>query len=79
VVLQSLEGRGAVPDAVVEENFPLEAMTSEYAFYGVAAGDDTSLAKRRDALMASCARFIDFDRIDVVPMTEYLLQPPLEA
>ena len=22
---------------------------------------------------------IDFDRIDVVPMTEYLLQPPLEA
>ncbi|MEJ2530766.1 MAG: hypothetical protein P8Y92_03100 [Halioglobus sp.] len=76
VVEQSLDGGGAPPDAVVEENFPPEAMTSEYAFYGVAPGDDASLVKRRDELMASCARFIDFDRIDVVPMTEYLLLAP---
>ena len=78
VVLQSLAGSGAAPDAVVEENFPPEAMTSEYAFHGVEAGDEAALVNRRDELMASCARFIDFDRIDVVPMTEYLLQSPPE-
>jgi hypothetical protein len=53
-------------------------MTSEYAFHGVEAGDEAALVNRRDELMASCARFIDFDRIDVVPMTEYLLQSPPE-
>jgi len=76
VVVQSLDGGEAPPDAVVEENFPPEAMTSEYAFYGVEQGDETSLEHRRNELMASCARFIDFDRIDVVPMTEYLLRAP---
>ena len=79
LVVQALAGSAAPPDAVVEENFPPGAMTSEYAFYGVEAGDEASLARRRDELMASCARFIDFDRIDVVPMTEYLLQAPPEG
>ena len=72
-------GSAAPADAVVEENVPPGAMTSEYAFYGVVAGDEASVARRRDELMASCARFIDFDRIDVVPMTEYLLQAPPEG
>ena len=76
VVVQALKGGNPLPDAIVEENFPQEAMVSEYAFYGVENGDEGALAKRRDALLASCARFIDFDRIDVVPMSEYLLQAP---
>ena len=58
--------------AVIEENFPSEAMTSELAFFG--ATDDQSLHENRSALMESCARFIDFDRIDVVPMSEYVLK-----
>ena len=76
LVVETFDGGAAPPDAVVEENFPPEAMTSEYAFYGVAPGDDASLEQRRGRLMSSCARFIDFDRIDVVPMTEYLLRAP---
>ena len=62
-------------DAIIEENFPPEAMTSEHAFYGVADGE--TLRAHVGAMMESCARFIDFDRIDVVPMSEYLLLPPV--
>jgi hypothetical protein len=56
--------------AIVEENFPAAAMTSKHAFY--AAADDATLAAHETAMMESCARFIDFDKIDVVPMSEYL-------
>ena len=59
-------------DAVIEESFPPEAMTSEQAFFGVT--DDQSLQENSTAMLASCARFIDFDRIDVVPMSEYVLR-----
>ena len=58
--------------AVVEENFPPDAMTSELAFYGV--NDDQGLRENQRVLMESCARFIDFDKIDVVPMSEYVLK-----
>jgi hypothetical protein len=75
VVVRSLECAAAAPEgwvppnAVVEENFPAAAMTSAHAFY--AAGDDAELAARLEAMMSSCARFIDFDRIEVVVMSEY--------
>ena len=65
----------AVPSyAIVEENFPPQAMTSDDAFYG-AGGDAALLKKHMDAMMASCARFIDFEQIDVIPMSEYLIKP----
>jgi len=60
--------------AVVEENFPPEAMTSDHAFYGT-AGDDALLRQHMKAMMESCARFIDFTQIDVIPMSEYLVKP----
>ena len=56
--------------AIVEENFPEAAMTSDHAFY--AAADDATLQKHQQAMMDSCVRFIDFGRIDVIPMSEYL-------
>ena len=36
--------------------------------------DDETLQANVGAMMESCARFIDFDRIDIVPMSEYLLK-----
>ena len=33
------------------------------------------LAERMTAMMESCARFIDFESIDVVPMSEYVVKP----
>jgi len=63
--------------AVVEENFPPEAMTDDHAFYAT-GGDDTVLQKHMQAMMESCARFIDFSTIDVIPMSEYLVKPLLQ-
>jgi len=60
--------------AVVEENFPPEAMASDHAFYAT-GGDETLLRQHMKAMMESCARFIDFQKIDVVPMSEYLVKP----
>lgn len=59
-------------DAIVEECFPAAAMTSQHAFYD-AVGDDAKLEANRKRMMESSGRFIDFDRIDVVPMSEYVL------
>jgi hypothetical protein len=60
--------------AIVEENFPPEAMTSDHAFYAT-GGDEALLKKNLTAMMESCARFIDFTKIDVIPMSEYLVKP----
>ena len=60
-------------DAIVEECFPAAAMTSQHAFYD-AVGDDAKLEANRKRMLESSARFIDFDRIDVIPMSEYVLR-----
>jgi hypothetical protein len=60
-------------DAIVEECFPEAAMTSQHAFYD-AIGDDAKLEANRARMMESTARFIDFDRIDVIPMSEYVVK-----
>ena len=66
---------GALPsDAIVEENFPPEAMTSDHAFYAT-DGDEALLQEHMKAMMDSCSRFIDFEHIDVIPMSEYLIRP----
>lgn len=66
---------GVVPcHAIVEENFPPEAMTSDHAFYDT-GGDEALLKKNMTAMMDSCTRFIDFEQIDVIPMSEYLFKP----
>lgn len=70
VVARVFEGDDKSPDAMIEENFPDAAMTSDHAFYD--AADDAQLQERVKAMMDSCARFIDFDRIDVIPMSEYV-------
>ena len=56
--------------AIIEENFPAAAMTSPHAFYD-AVGDDARYKANLKAMIDSCARFIDMDRIDVVPTSEY--------
>ena len=74
VVARSLTAQAPVFHAVIEENFPPEAMTSEHAFYGVSEGDDEGLKANLGAMLESCGRFIDFDKIDVIPMSEYVLK-----
>ncbi len=72
VIVRSLSADATVLHAMIEENFPPEAMTSDQAFYGVT--NDEGLKKNLDAMVNSCTRFIDFDKIDVIPMSEYVLK-----
>jgi hypothetical protein len=64
---------GAPPyRAIVEEGFPLEAMRDSQAFYD-AVGDEAKHQRHMQLMMDSCAKFIDFDRIDVIATSEYPL------
>jgi hypothetical protein len=74
VVVRPLDEVSPWVDAIVEENFPPEAMTSDHAFYDT-GGDEALLQERMKAMMESCVHFIDFESIDVIPMSEYLLKP----
>ncbi|QFU75044.1 hypothetical protein EY643_04935 [Halioglobus maricola] len=74
VLVRSLSYAAPPLDAMIEENFPAAAMTSDYAFYDVEEGDDAAVAERGQQMLDSVARFIDFDKIDVIPTSEYTLK-----
>ncbi len=74
VIVRGLSYAAPPLHAMIEENFPPEAMQSDFAFYAVEEGDKEGLARHSGAMVDSVARFIDFDRIDVIPMSEYLLK-----
>jgi hypothetical protein len=59
-------------DALVEEGFPLNVLTSQHAFYG-AEGDDEKFQRHYDRMMASLQRFVDFDNLNSFPTSEYLI------
>jgi len=62
---------------IVEECFPPEAMRDSQAFYA-AVGDEPRHQRHLARMMESCAKFIDFDRIDVIATSEYRLAPAWE-
>ncbi len=71
VIVRALTYGAPLFDAIIEENFPIGAMESEHVFYE-AEGDDAKLADNQKAMMDSVMRFIDFDKIDIIPTSEYL-------
>ena len=75
VVVRSLTHAAPPYDAIVEECFPAAAMTNPYAFFN-AVGDEEKLQRNLQTMMESCARFIDFDKIDVLPTSQYVLKSP---
>ena len=58
-------------DAIVEELFPIEAMTSLHAFYG-SDGDDAELQRRLDRMMKSVTSFGADRDLDAVPTSRYV-------
>jgi len=70
VIVRALSYAAPAYTAIIEENFPAAAMSSQHAFYD-AVGDDAKYKANLKAMMDSCARFIDMDRIDCVPTSEY--------
>lgn len=73
VIVRPLTYAAPPYDAIVEENFPDEAMTDPQAFYN-AAGDEDKRRKHERQMIESCMRFIDFDRLDRILMSEYVMQ-----
>jgi hypothetical protein len=64
---------GAPPfRGIVEECFPPAALRDSQAFYN-ASGDEARHQRHQQRMMESCAKFIDFDRIDVIATSEYRL------
>lgn len=69
VVLNCLTDNDLGYTAIVEEAFPVAAMTSQHAFY--AASSDEELAERQTQMWNSSQRFIDLPDLDVLPTSEY--------
>ena len=61
-------------DAIVEELFPIEAVSDLHAFFG--AVDDADLGDRMGKMAASVARFGADRNIDTVPTSRYVLWTP---
>ena len=77
VVVQALTANAPFWRGIVEECYPPEALRDLRAFYD-AAGDEAKFQQNVARMQESCARFIDFDRIDVLATSEYVRQPQPE-
>lgn len=70
LVLRALTENAPPLAGFVEECFPIEALTDPCAFFD-AVGDQTKFDANLAAMMESCGRFIDFDRIDVLITSQF--------
>ena len=70
LVVRTLLAEGEPCEAIVEELFPAAAMTDVHAFFD-AVDDDERLADHTGRMLASTARFLDLDRLDVIPTSQY--------
>jgi hypothetical protein len=73
VIVRALTYAALPYDAIIEEYFPAEAMTDPMVFYN-AVGDEAKRKRHEKAMFDSVARFIDFDKIDRIPMSEYTMK-----
>ncbi|WP_298287407.1 EthD domain-containing protein [Novosphingobium sp.] len=70
LIVRPLTDDAPAYDAFVEECFPLEALDQPQAFFD-AVGDAAKFDANLAAMMDSCAGFIDFTRIDVIPTSQF--------
>ncbi|GAA3535209.1 EthD domain-containing protein [Aeromicrobium panaciterrae] len=74
--IQNIVDKALTPDApeisaIVEELFPMAALTDVHEFYG-SGGDDEELNRRITTLMTSVARFGADTGLDLVPTSRYV-------
>lgn len=72
-VASDVERLWPICDAIVEENFPDAAMTDRAAFFN-SASDEKRYKENERRMIESCMQFIDFNRFDCVPMSEYIIK-----
>ncbi|MDM7998761.1 MAG: EthD domain-containing protein [Dehalococcoidia bacterium] len=73
VIVRPLTYAAPPYDAIIEELFPAEAMTDTMVFYN-AVGDEAKRKRHEKAMIDSVVRFIDFDKMDRIPMSEYTIK-----
>ncbi|MDN5745947.1 MAG: EthD domain-containing protein [Nocardioidaceae bacterium] len=71
VVVERLTGKGSSVDAVVEELFPMEAMTDWHVFYDT-GGDQAELERRMERMKQSVDYFGARSDMEVVPTSRYV-------
>ncbi|BBY67043.1 EthD domain-containing protein [Mycolicibacterium helvum] len=76
-VVRALTENAPVINAIVEELFPIESVSSLHAFFG--AADDADLQSRMEQMVASTAAFGANVNIDAVPTSRYLYRSPFQA
>ena len=72
VVIRPLTADTPPLDALVEECFPIAALTDPYTFFD-APGDEAKFKANLQTMMDSVHRFIDLSTIDVIPTSQYCL------
>jgi hypothetical protein len=76
-VVRPVTANAPVIDAIVEELFPIEAISDLHAFFG--AADDDDLRDRMERMVASTAAFGANRDVDTVPTSRYVLKSPFTA
>jgi EthD domain len=76
-VVRALTPDAPAIDGIVEELFPLEAISDLHAFFG--AADDDDLRDRMSRMVASTSTFGANENIDTVPTSRYVLKSPFTA
>ena len=73
LVVHPLQDDAPTVAAIVEETFPIGALTDPYVFFD-AVGDDARFSANVEAMIASTSSFLDTDHgLDTVPASEYVL------
>ena len=73
-VVRPLTPGASVIAAIIEELFPVEAISDLHAFFGAADGDD--LRDRMERMVASTAAFGANRDVDTVPTSRYVFRTP---
>jgi len=71
VVVRSLTDGAPPYDGIVEETFPIEALSDPKVFYAAASQEEFKANLKR--MIESCQRFLDFDPLETTHMSEYYL------
>jgi len=70
-VLRALTGVTRGFDGIVEESFPIRALTDPLFYYE--SDSEEEWQRRVDRMTENCQRFLAFDEVEITPMSEYLL------
>jgi len=73
--IQNLVTRRLTPEApkfaaIVEECFPIDALTDQYIYFD-AIGDEAKLQSNQKLMTDSVVKFIDYSKMDCIPTSQY--------